>query len=227
MKILIVEDERKLAGFIGAGLKQAGYLTKVCNNGATALEKAAEEDFDLILLDLMLPGTNGFDVLKNLRAFNITAPVMIVSAISDTKQVVQGLDLGAVDYIKKPFEWDELLARIRTVQRSPARTGNTKIVINDLSIDIASRKVWRDNKEINLTSKEFVLLEYLAKNANRVLSKNQLLENAWEMSFDPESNIVEVYMHQLRKKIDKGFPVQLIKTVVGTGYMLKGNKQND
>src|SRR5579875_1664661 len=111
MKILIVEDEKKLAGFIDAGLKQAGYLTKVCNNGALALEKAAAEEFDLILLDLMLPGTNGFEVLKNLRAFNIATPVIIVSAVSDTKHVVQGLDLGAVDYIKKPFEWEELLAR--------------------------------------------------------------------------------------------------------------------
>ncbi len=227
MKILIVEDEKKLAQFVESGLKQAGYLTKVCNNGAIALEKAAEEEFDLILLDLMLPGTNGFDVLKNLRAFGITTPVIIVSAISDTNHVVQGLDLGAVDYIKKPFEWDELLARIRTVQRAPARTGQTKITVADLSIDIASRKVWRGDKEINLTSKEFVLLEYLAKNANRVVSKNQLLENAWEMSFDPESNIVEVYLHQLRKKVDKGFNVPLIKTIVGAGYMLKGNKQKD
>lgn len=224
MKILIVEDEKKLAGFIDAGLKQAGYLTKVCNNGALALEKAAAEEFDLILLDLMLPGTNGFEVLKNLCVFNIATPVIIVSAVSDTKHVVQGLDLGAVDYIKKPFEWDELLARIRTVQRSPLKRDKTKLVVDDLAIDIASRKVWRGDKEITLTSKEFVLLEYLAKNANRVLSKNQLLENAWEMSFDPESNIVEVYMHQLRKKIDKGFDTQLIKTIVGTGYMLKGNK---
>lgn len=227
MKILIVEDEKKLAGFIESGLKQAGYITKICSNGALALQDAAAENYDLILLDLMLPGTNGFDVLKNLRAFNIATPVIIVSAISDTKQVVQGLDLGAVDYIKKPFEWDELLARIRTVQRSSVNINKTKIIINDLVIDIASRKVLRSDKEINLTSKEFVLLEYLARNANRVLSKNQLLENAWEMSFDPESNIVEVYMHQLRKKIDKGFDVQLIKTMVGMGYMLKGNKHND
>lgn len=227
MKILIVEDEKKLAGFIENGLKQAGYITKVCNNGALALEQAVTESYDLILLDLMLPGTNGFDVLKNLRAFHIAIPVIIISAISDTKQVVQGLDLGAIDYIKKPFEWDELLARIRTVQRTSANTNKTKIIIDDLIIDIASRKVMRKNKEINLTSKEFVLLEYLARNANRVLSKNQLLENAWEMSFDPESNIVEVYMHQLRKKIDKGFNMQLIKTVIGMGYMLKGNKHND
>ena len=225
MKILIAEDEKKLAGFIENGLKAAGYITHTCFNGALALEKAAVENFDLILLDLMLPGTNGFEVLKNLRAFGIETPVIIISAISDTKQVVQGLDLGAVDYIKKPFDWDELLARIRTVQRNTGNKDRTKICIDDLELDIASRKVVRNEQEILLTSKEFVLLEYLARNANRVLSKNQLLENAWEMDFDPESNIVEVYMHQLRKKIDKGFDKQLIKTVVGAGYMLKGNKE--
>lgn len=226
MKILIVEDERKLAGYMENGLKQAGYLTSVCHDGAVALEKAASEEFDLILLDLMLPSANGFDVLKNLRAFHIHVPVIIVSALSDTQQIVQGLDLGAVDYIKKPFEWDELLARIRTVQRLAGNNTNQVLIIEDLVIDFGARKVMRENRDINLTTKEFLLLECLAKNANRVLSKNQLLENAWEMNFDPESNIIEVYMHQLRKKIDKDFDHPMIKTVVGAGYMLKGDKKS-
>lgn len=224
MKILIVEDEKKLSGFMEKGLKQAGYLTVICHNGSVALQKAAEDNYDLILLDLMLPGLNGFEVLKNLRAFKILSPVIIVSALSDTKQVVEGLDLGAVDYIKKPFEWEELLARIRTIQRIAGKTNSNKIIVDDLQIDIASRKVIRGTKEIALTSKEFTLLHYLARHTNQVISKNQLLENAWEISFDPESNIVEVYMHQLRKKIDKGFDTPLIKTIVGAGYMLKGNK---
>lgn len=226
MKILIVEDERKLAGYMENGLKQAGYLTSICHDGAAALEKAASEEFNLILLDLMLPSANGFEVLKNLRAFNINVPVIIVSALSDTQQIVEGLDLGAVDYIRKPFEWEELLARIRTVLRISSNAAKPTFMIDDLFIDPAARKVVRGDKEINLTSKEYLLLECLARNANRVLSKNQLLENAWEMSFDPESNIIEVYMHQLRKKIDKGFDNPLIKTVVGAGYMLKGNKKN-
>ncbi|RFM30912.1 response regulator transcription factor [Chitinophaga silvisoli] len=226
MKILIVEDERKLAGYMEKGLKQAGYLTTVCHDGAAALEQAAIEEFDLILLDLMLPSTNGFEVLKNLRAFNINVPVIIVSALSDTRQIVEGLDLGAVDYIKKPFDWEELLARIRTVQRIAGNTKNSTLMIDDLCIDFAARKVLRGDKEINLTTKEYLLLECLAKNANRVLSKNQLLENAWEMNFDPESNIIEVYMHQLRKKIDKDFDNPIIKTVVGAGYMLKGDKKS-
>lgn len=225
MRILIAEDEKKLAGFIQQGLYQAGYLTEVCNDGSEALEMAVKNDFDLILLDLMLPGINGFDFLKNLRAFGAETPVIIISAIADSRQVVQGLDLGAVDYIRKPFEWDELLARIRTVSRFSGSKGHQKIRIGDLEIDIPSRKVKRGSTEIELTSKEFVLLEYLMRNANLVLTKNQLLENAWNMNFDPESNIVEVYMHQLRKKIDKGFDQQLIKTVIGAGYMLKGEKQ--
>ena len=225
MKILIVEDEKKLAGFIRQGLSQAGYLAEVCHNGSEALEMAIKNDFDLILLDLMLPGINGFDFLKNLRTFGAETPVIIISAVADSKQVVQGLDLGAVDYIRKPFEWNELLARIRTVSRFSNGSGQQKIIIEDLEIDIPARKVKRGNIEIELTSKEFILLEYLARNANLVLTKNQLLENAWNMNFDPESNIVEVYMHQLRKKIDKGFDHPLIKTVIGAGYMLKGIKK--
>jgi DNA-binding response OmpR family regulator len=225
MRILVVEDEKKLAGFIETGLKQAGHLVKTCRDGATGLEEAATGQYDLVLLDLMLPGTNGFEVLKNLRAFHIPTPVVILSALGDTRQVVEGLDLGAVDYIRKPFEWEELLARIRIVQRATAgATARNKLVIDDLEMDTGSRKVTRAGREITLTSKEFVLLEYLARNANRVLSKTQLLENAWDLQFDPESNIVEVYMHQLRKKIDKGFDTPLIHTVVGAGYQLKGHK---
>jgi len=224
MKILIAEDENKLAGFMQKGLQQAGYATQRCGNGSQALQKAASENFDLILLDLMLPGANGFEVLKNFRAFKINTPVIIVSALSDTQQIVEGLDLGAVDYIKKPFEWEELLARVRIVQRKMFNASSSKIMIDDLIIDLMSRKVIRDEKEINLTSKEFVLLEYLARNANRVVNKNQILEHVWDMDFDPESNIVEVYMYQLRKKIDKGFEKPMIETIVGAGYKLKGNK---
>ncbi len=225
MKILIIEDEKKLAGFIDKGLRQAGHLTTVCHSGAKGLQKAAGDYFDLILLDLMLPEMNGFEVLKNLRAFNIAYPVIIISALSDTRKVVEGLDLGAVDYVRKPFEWDELLARIRAVQRLTTTAKSDKIVVDDLEINTAARKVTRGGKEITLTAKEFMLLEYLARNANHIMSKNQLLENAWDMDFDPESNIVEVYMHQLRKKIDKNFDKSLITTVVGAGYMLKGDKK--
>ena len=224
MKILVVEDEHKLAGFIQTGLQQAGYLVQISDNGSEALSKAASETFDLILLDLMLPGMTGIEVLKNLRAFKIPTPVIIVSALSGTTQVVEGLDLGAVDYVKKPFEWDELLARIRILQRKVFASESTRISINDLVIDLITREVSRSGKVIQLTAKEFALLEYLVRNANRVVGKNQILENVWNMDFDPESNIVEVYMHQLRKKIDKGFDTPIIETMIGVGYKLKGTK---
>jgi len=224
MKILVVEDEQKLAGFIHQGLQQAGYLVQISNNGSEALNMVASENFDLILLDLMLPGMTGIEILKNMRAYNINSPVIILSALSGTSQVVEALDLGAVDYIKKPFEWDELLARIRILQRKIFASESTRIQINDLTIDLMARQVMRSEMQITLTAKEFALLEYLIRHLNRVVSKNQILENVWNMDFDPESNIVEVYMHQLRRKIDKGFDNPLIQTVVGVGYKLTGSK---
>lgn len=226
MKILVVEDEQKLAGFIHQGLQQAGYLVQISNNGSEALNMVASENFDLILLDLMLPGMTGIEILKNMRAYNINSPVIILSALSGTSQVVEALDLGAVDYIKKPFEWDELLARIRILQRKIFASESTRIQINDLTVDLMARHVMRSETQITLTAKEFALLEYLIRNLNRVVSKNQILENVWNMDFDPESNIVEVYMHQLRRKIDKGFDNPLIQTVVGVGYKLTGSKSS-
>ncbi len=224
MKILVAEDELRLAEYMAGGLRQAGHVVELSHNGTDAMNRAGTESFDLILLDLMMPGSNGLEVLRNLRAFHIDTPVMIVSALSETKQVVEGLDLGAVDYIRKPFEWDELLARIRTVHRKTTGAETVKIQIANLCIDLITRKVTRDDKEIALTAREFILLEYLARQANRILSRNQILEQVWEMDFDPESNIVEVYMYQLRKKIDKGFEPALIETFVGSGYRLKGEK---
>ncbi len=224
MKILVIEDEQKLASFLEKGLLQAGYAVSTCYDGAKGLEAAASDSFDLILLDLMLPGANGFDVLKNLRSFGIHTPVIIISALSETEHLVKGLDLGAVDYIKKPFEWEELLARIRVVQKKYFGQESPVIKIEDLTIDLIGRKVMRNGKEIKLTAKEFILLEYLARNANRIVSKNQIMENVWEMDFDPGSNIVEVHIYQLRKKINEGFENKLIETVVGLGYSLKGKK---
>ncbi|MEO5891863.1 MAG: response regulator transcription factor, partial [Ferruginibacter sp.] len=215
-----------LARFIDKGLQQAGHAVRVSNEGARGLEIAASEKFELILLDLMLPGTNGFDILSNLRSFQIETPVIIISALSGTAQVVKGLDLGAVDYIKKPFEWEELLARIRVLQKKLSGQESSIIQISDLIIDLIGRKVTRAGKEIKLTAKEFMLLEYLARNANRVVSKNQIMESVWEMDFDPGSNIVEVHIYQLRRKVDKGFEKALLETAVGLGYTLKGIKNN-
>ena len=224
MKILIIEDDKNLSQSIGKGLRQVGYDVEICGDGIRGMEMAATEGFDLILLDLMLPGINGFELMTNLKGFKISTPVIVISALSGTEHVVKGLDLGAVDYIKKPFDWDELLARIRVVSKKSANAYLSKIQIEDLTIDVAARKVTRDNQEIRLTAKEFLLLEYLAQNANRVVSKNQIMENVWDLNFDPGSNIVEVHMYQLRKKINSDFEVPLIETVVGLGYTLKGVK---
>jgi len=226
MKILLIEDEKNLALFVEKGLQQAGYNVEKSNDGSKGMEMAASESFDLILLDLMLPGINGFDLLKNLRSFGVKTPVIIISALSNTEHVVKGLDLGAVDYIKKPFDWDELLARIRVIQKKSFSSNSNNIIIEDLTIDVIGRKVVRSGKEIRLTAKEYLLLEYLAHNVNRIVSKTQIMEHVWELDFDPGSNIVEVHMYQLRQKVDKGFEFPLIETVVGLGYSLKGKKMN-
>lgn len=226
MKILVIEDEPSLANFIEKGLQQAGHTVSVSNDGAKGLELAATENLDLILLDLMLPGTNGFDILENLRSFKIRTPVIIISALSNTDNVVKGLEGGAIDYIRKPFEWEELLARVRVVQKRSSGAETSIIRCDDLTIDLLERKVNRDEKDIKLTVKEFVLLEYLARNANRVVSKNQIMQNVWEMDFDPGSNIVEVHMYQLRKKIDRNFDFPMIETVVGMGYKLRATNKS-
>ena len=226
MKILLIEDEKTLAQFVEKGLKQAGYTVEKSDNGSEGLKMAVSENFDLILLDLMLPGIDGFDLLKNLRSFGVKTPVIIISALSNTANIVKGLDLGAVDYIRKPFEWDELLARIRVIQKKNQNISSEKITVEDLTIDIIGRKVTRADKEIRLTAKEYLLLEYLARNANRIMSKDQIMERVWDLDFDPGSNIVEVHIYQLRRKVDKEFEFPLIETVVGLGYMLKGEKND-
>ncbi len=222
MKILLIDDEEKLVLHLQKGLRQAGYSVDMALSASVGLEQAAVGDYDLILLDLMLPGTTGFDVLRTLRAFGIDAPVMILSALNQSRHVVEGLDLGAVDYLRKPFELEELLARIRTVQRSQAGSRLAVWQIGDLRMDLASRQVSRGEQPIALTPREYQLLEQLMRNAGRVLSKAQLTEKVWESDFDRGSNVVEVHIHQLRKKIDRGFTVPLLETVVGVGYRLKG-----
>ncbi|GAB3257824.1 copper/silver response regulator transcription factor SilR [Larkinella harenae] len=222
MKILIIDDEEKLALHLQKGLSQAGHGVEVALTGALGMEQAALGQFDLILLDLMLPGTNGFDVLRNLREFGIDTPVMILSALNHAQHVVRGLDLGAVDYLRKPFELDELLARIRTVQRGQAGSQLPIWHVGDLTMNLTTREVSRAGKSIALTPREYQLLEQFMRQPGRVLSKAHLTEKIWESDFDRGSNVVEVHMHQLRKKIDRGFDTPLLETVVGVGYRLRG-----
>ncbi|MBO0948467.1 response regulator transcription factor [Fibrella forsythiae] len=223
MKILLIDDEEKLVIHLQKGLRQAGYSVDTALSAAVGLEQAAVGGYDLILLDLMLPGTTGFDVLRTLREFGINVPVMILSALNQSQHVVRGLDLGAVDYLRKPFELDELLARIRTVQRGQAGSRVAVWRVGDLLMDLASRQVSRAGQLIALTPREYQLLEQLMRHAGRVITKAQLTEKVWESDFDRGSNVVEVYIHQLRKKIDRGYATPLLETVVGVGYRLRGS----
>ncbi|MEK7433877.1 MAG: response regulator transcription factor [Cyanobacteriota bacterium] len=224
MKILIIEDEIKLAQFLKKGLEQAGHIADFCNNGTEGLEMLYRNDYDLVLLDLMLPGQNGFEILKNMNDFKLFIPVIILSALSDTENVIRGLDNGALDYIKKPFEFDELLARIRLIQRKNMNVTNTVLKYHDLEINLINREVKRLDKNINLSRREFALLEFFMNNINKIITKTQISEKVWESDFDMSSNVIEVTVYQLRKKIDKGFETPLINTIVNVGYIFKAEK---
>ncbi len=219
MKILLVEDEPKLNEFIRKGLEQQGYVTDSVINGTDALHLAATEPYDLIILDLMLPGLSGFDVLDNLKRFNIKIPVMIISALNSADRVIEGLDKGAVDYLKKPFDFGEFLARIRAVTRKGQPRSFTRLKMGSLEMDLLTRKVFSNQTEIELTKREFALLELLLTHCNRVVSKTEIAEKVWEVNFDMGSNVIEVHLSQLRKKLEDQ---NIIHTKVGAGYYIEG-----
>lgn len=222
MKILLIEDEPKLGQFLCDGLAEAGHVCDHFTDGSKGLEAAMTTDFDLIILDLMLPAMNGFEVLSNLRRLRNQTPVLVLSALSDTDKVIQALDLGAIDYMKKPFDFDEMLARIRTIQRRGLNQAGYMLSAGDLQVNLLSREVLLGEQKINLSNREFLLLEFLLSHANQIVTKTQILDKIWDINFDPGSNIVEVHMYQLRKKIDKDTNEPLIQTVIGKGYILKG-----
>ena len=217
-----MEDEIKLAGFVASALRQAGHLCEHFTDGSQGLEAAMIGEYDLIILDLMLPTLDGFEVMRNMRNFKSKTPVIILSALSDTAQIIKGLDLGAIDYIKKPFDLNELLARVRAVQRRQTDQFSPILRIADLEINLLSREASRGGQPIILSNREFGILELLMSHVNQVVTKTQILDKVWNVDFDPGSNVVEVHMYQLRKKIDKGFEDPLIQTVIGRGYTIKG-----
>jgi DNA-binding response OmpR family regulator len=224
MRILVVEDEARLADFVRQGLVQAGHVADVADNGATGLELAATTPYDVILLDLMLPGQSGFDVLRNLREFGVPIPVVLMSALSDTEHVIRGLDAGAVDYLRKPFAFEELLARLRAVQRKAETPADGAVLrLADLALDPVHRRVTRAEQPLRLTNREFALLELLLRNAGRVVTKTRIAEKVWEVDFDMGSNVIEVHLSQLRRKLDRAFPdlPPLLETIVGHGYLLR------
>lgn len=220
MRILVVEDDAPLASILVRTLREESYAVDHAADGQEAEWLAFENPYDLILLDLMLPRKNGMDVLKTLRDGGITSPVLILTAKDTKEDVVKGLDRGADDYLTKPFNLEELLARVRALLRRQTGEPATVIEAGPLKIDTTRKEVTREETTIHLTAKEYALLEYMARHAGKVLSRTQLSEHVWDMNFEPTSNVVDVYIGYLRSKVDKPFEVPLIKTVRGHGYML-------
>lgn len=222
MKILLVEDEKKVANLIKKGFEEEGLSVDVAEDGNKALDFISSTDYDLIILDIMLPGKDGYEVLKEIKKRGVAKPIMMLTAKDTTQDKVMGLDAGADDYMTKPFAFEELLARVRALlRRGHAIEKALPIQIHDLVIDPVTRKVTRAGKEIELTSKEYGLLEYMARNKNRILTRTMIAENVWEYQFDSLTNIIDVYINYLRRKIDKDSSKKLIHTVRGVGYMLK------
>jgi heavy metal response regulator len=220
MKILVVEDEQRVAQFVQKGLKEEGHAVDVSYDGEDGSFLAEVNDYDLIILDLMLPKKNGIQVCRELRERGVATPVLMLTARDSVEDRVRGLDAGADDYLAKPFAFEELLARVRALLRRRSESKSPTLKIADLELDPMSRQVYRGSKPIRLTTKEYALLEYLMRNPKKVLSRTLIGEHVWDMNFDPESNVIDVYVSHLRAKVDKDFDVSLIHTVRGQGYML-------
>ncbi|HEX2315986.1 MAG TPA: response regulator transcription factor [Thermomonospora sp.] len=220
MRLLIVEDERRLATSLAAGLSAEGFAVDVAHDGSTGLDRATTGEYDLIVLDIMLPGMNGYRVCSALRAAGDDTPILMLTAKDGEYDEADGLDLGADDYLTKPFSYVVLVARIRALLRRRTRGGAPAIVVGDLVVDPAARRVRRGETEVELTAKEFAVLEHLAVNAGRVVSKSQIIEHVWDFAYEGDPNIVEVYVSALRRKLDAPFGRRSITTVRGAGYRL-------
>ena len=226
MRILVVEDERKVASFIRQGLEEEGHTVEVAADGAAALDlMVAGPSYDLVVLDLMLPKRDGFDVLRLARAKHVETPVLVLTARDAVSDKVMGLDLGADDYLTKPFAFEEFLARVRALLRRGALSAGPVLRVADLSLDPATREVRRGTRRIGLTAREHALLEYFLRNAGRVLTRPMLAEHVWGLDFDPESNIIDVYVGYLRRKIDGPGEPRLLHTVRGAGYALRSEAE--
>lgn len=229
MKILLIEDEPGLVSVIVRGLSEAGMEISVAADGRTGLEMAIKHSFDLVILDIMLPEMNGIQVCKELRKKDADVPVLMLTALGSTENIVTGLDSGADDYLVKPFKFAELEARIRSLIRRSRASGTAKSVLSiaDLEVDTVSKTARRGEKQISLTATEYRLLEFFIQNQNKVLSRIQILENVWDIDFNMGTNVVDVYVNYLRKKLDTGYPVKLIHTVFGMGYIFKAETVNE
>jgi len=223
MRILVVEDEQKLAGLLERGLVEEGHAADVAQTGEDALWMARSVAYDAIVLDLMLPGVNGIEVCRRLRADGVWSPVLMLTARDAVEDRVAGLDAGADDYLPKPFSFAELLARLRALVRRGPVERPAVLETAGLRLDPASHRVWRGEVEIELSAKEFALLETFMRRPGQVLSRYQLLEHAWDIAYENKSNVVDVYVRYLREKVDRPFGVETLETVRGSGYRLRGS----
>src|SRR5262247_3756296 len=222
MRILVVEDDRKVASFIRKGLEEEGHAVEVAGDGAEALERVADgSPWDLVVLDVMLPKHDGFSVLKTLREDGLQAPVLMLTARDSITDRVAGLDLGADDYLTKPFAFEEFLARVRALLRRRDTERAPVLKIDDLTVDPATRRVTRGSRRIELTARQYALLEYFLRNVGRVLSRQMIAQHVWGLGFDAESNVIDVYVGYLRRKIDRELDRRLLHTVRGAGYVLQ------
>jgi two-component system, OmpR family, response regulator len=222
MRVLVVEDDPKISSFIVKGLKQAGYVAHAIGHGTDALRLLQTESFDLLVVDLMLPGIDGLTLIERLRREKISSPVLILSAKRTVDDRVRGLQVGGDDYLTKPFAFSELLARVQAlIRRSTGATETTKLSAGDLEMNLLTREVTRAGKKIELAPREFTLLEYLLRNAGRVVSKAMIMEHVWDYNFDPMTNVVEARMCKLREKVDGDCEKKMIHTIRGFGYVVR------
>lgn len=224
MKLLVVEDEAKAASYLKKGLSEQGFVIDVASTGEDALHQVKQGHYDLLILDIMLPGRDGWSILGELRQAGNQTPVLVLSARDAVPDRVKGLDLGADDYLVKPFAFSELVARIRTVlRRGPTRAPEV-LRIADLEIDLARQRAARNGRRLDLTPKEFSLLSLLARRAGQVVTRTEISEQVWDMNFDSDTNVVDVHVRRLRAKLDDPFPLKLIRTVRGAGYVLEADQ---
>ena len=221
MRILVVEDEKKVARFIQQGLEEEHYAVDVTHDGNQGLEMAESGNYDVIVLDVLLPGKDGFAITRELRAERITTPILMLTAKTTTEDKVAGLDSGADDYLTKPFAFAELLARVRSLLRRGTQEKTTLLTVADLELDTITHRARRGGKTIELTAKEYALLEFLLRNKERVLSRTIIAEHIWDYHFDTGTNLIDVYINHVRNKVDTGFDLKLIHTVRGVGYVVK------
>jgi two-component system copper resistance phosphate regulon response regulator CusR len=220
MRILVVEDEAVAAAVLAKGLREHAYAVDIALDGDDALAQVGVNDYDLIILDVLLPGINGLDLCRHVRDQGVTVPILMLTARGGLDQRVEGLDAGADDYLPKPYHFPELLARVRALLRRGPMFVNALLTIDDLSVDTRARRVRRGEREVHLTTKEYTLLEYLVRRQGEVVGRADIAEHVWDDSFDPMSNLIEVYIQRLRRKIDDGSAIKLIQTRRGAGYTL-------